>query len=74
MLVDVGTGFYVEKTPDEGVRFYEGKVKHLDSNLTTIEGEVRGKTETLRSVEESMRRKVVEQGGQPGQGQGQGQG
>ena len=70
VLVDVGTGFYIEKTPEQGVVFYEGKVRELESNLGTIEGEVRGKTDTLRAVEDGMRKKVVEQGGVGGQGQG----
>jgi prefoldin alpha subunit len=59
VLVDVGTGFYVEKSPDDGIRFYEEKVKELEGNLQGIEEAVRGKTETLRAVEDGMRRKVV---------------
>jgi prefoldin alpha subunit len=67
--VDIGTGFYVEKSTKDARKFYEGKVTELDGNLGNIEGVVRGKTETLRAVEDVMRKKVVE-----GQGQGQGGG
>ncbi|RMD43776.1 hypothetical protein DV735_g1290, partial [Chaetothyriales sp. CBS 134920] len=42
-------GFYVEKSYVEGVRFYEGKVADLEASLKTVEENVKGKTETLRS-------------------------
>ena len=67
MLVDIGTGFYVEKSTADARRFYDGKIEDLGKNLGQIEDVVRQKTETLRAVEDGMRRKVVE-----GQGQGQG--
>ncbi|RMZ84762.1 hypothetical protein DV737_g1033, partial [Chaetothyriales sp. CBS 132003] len=61
VLVDVGTGFYVEKTYGQGVRFYEGKVADLEASLRTVEESVKGKTDTLRAVEDAMRRAVVAQ-------------
>lgn len=75
VLVDVGTGFYVEKSTKEARKFYEGKVEELGGNLGRIEEVVRQKTDTLRAVEDGMRKKVVEGEGQgPGQAQGGGGG
>ncbi|RMZ76470.1 hypothetical protein DV738_g4899, partial [Chaetothyriales sp. CBS 135597] len=56
VLVDVGTGFYVEKSYDQGVRFYEGKVADLEASLKTVEESVKDKTATLRTIEDAMRR------------------
>ena len=54
MLVDVGTGFYVEKSPEDGIKFYKGKVDDLTKNLSEIEKAVGGKNENLRIIEEGM--------------------
>ncbi len=71
VLVDVGTGFYVEKKTDDAVTFYEKKVEELGRNLVEIERVVGGKTETLRGVEDVLRQKVLAQQQQgPGQGGG----
>ena len=71
MVVDVGTGFYVEKKTDDAVKFYEVKVEELGRNLGEIERVVGGKTETLRGVEDVLRQKVLaQQQAQGGQGQG----
>ena len=52
MVVDVGTGFYVEKSKDDAKDFYERKVAGLGENLGRLEGVVRAKEEGLKSVEE----------------------
>ena len=59
VLVDVGTGFYVEKTTEDATKFYEGKIKDLDKNLAEVEKAVGGKSESLRTIEEVLRQKVV---------------
>jgi prefoldin alpha subunit len=74
VLVDIGTGFYVEKTTGEARKFYDKKIEDLTKNLSQIEDVVRQKTDTLRSVEDVMRRKVVEGQQQGGQGGGAGGG
>ncbi|KAJ5832293.1 hypothetical protein N7474_000604 [Penicillium riverlandense] len=53
VLVDVGTGFYVEKTPAKAIAFYEEKVKGLDINLQELEKIVQEKNTHLRVTEES---------------------
>jgi prefoldin alpha subunit len=52
VLVDVGTGFFVEKDKKEAKEFYDGKVADLGSNLADLEKIVTGKTENLRMVED----------------------
>jgi prefoldin alpha subunit len=74
-MVDIGTGFYVEKSCEDAIKFYQKKVEELQANMIQIEGVVQGKTETLRGVEEVLRRKVLAQqqhqsagGGEVGKG------
>ncbi|KAJ5226845.1 uncharacterized protein N7469_006851 [Penicillium citrinum] len=59
VLVDVGTGFYVEKTPAKAVAFYDDKIKGLDANLQELEKIVSGKSQQLRIVEEVLRQKML---------------
>lgn len=59
VLVDVGTGFYVEKEVKDARKFYEGKVAELHQNLGEIEKVVGGKEQNLRVVEEVLRAKVM---------------
>ncbi|EHY59316.1 subunit of tubulin prefoldin [Exophiala dermatitidis] len=59
VLVDIGTGFFVEKTPEDGIKFYTGKVDDLGKNLLEIEKAVGGKNESLRVVEDVLRQKML---------------
>ena len=52
VLVDVGTGFYVEKSAADAIKFYNGKVDDLSKKLGDLEKVVQGKNENLRIVEE----------------------
>jgi len=61
VLVDVGTGFYVEKDRDSAKEFYEDKVKDLAGSLSELEKIVVGKQDNLRFVEEVLRDKIVAQ-------------
>ena len=59
VLVDVGTGYYVEKTTADAVKFYEAKVEVLGGNLVDLEKIVAQKGQNVRVVEEVLRQKVV---------------
>ncbi|KAL1966460.1 hypothetical protein VTN77DRAFT_4382 [Rasamsonia byssochlamydoides] len=59
VIVDVGTGFYVEKTASKAIDFYNGKVKELDTNLQDLEKIVQGKSANLRVIEDVLRQKVL---------------
>ena len=64
VIVDVGTGFYVEKSISDAQKFYETKVEELGKNMKDLENIVNGKASNLRMVEEVLRQKVLAQGGQ----------
>lgn len=71
VLVDVGTGFYVEKTTDAATTFYNAKVEELGKNIKELENVVNGKANNLRMIEEVLRQKMlVEQQGQAQQAAG----
>ena len=66
VLVDIGTGFYVEKSTADAQKFYNTKVDELGKNIKDLENIVNGKANNLRMVEEALRQKVLieQQGGQ----------
>ncbi|KAK5168056.1 subunit of tubulin prefoldin [Saxophila tyrrhenica] len=69
VLVDVGTGFYVEKSTADAQKFYDAKVEELGSNVKDLENIVNGKANNLRMVEEVLRQKMLsQQGGPSGEG------
>ncbi|KAN0117629.1 Prefoldin alpha subunit [Hyaloscypha variabilis] len=59
VIVDVGTGFYVEKSTKDATKFYEAKVEELGANLKDLESIVQGKSNNLRVVEDVLRQKVL---------------
>ncbi|KAK7205691.1 Prefoldin [Myxozyma melibiosi] len=59
VIVDVGTGYYVEKSPKDAKVFYETKVSTLQKNLGDLETIVNGKAGNLRVVDEVLRQKVL---------------
>ncbi|KAL8795221.1 MAG: hypothetical protein Q9195_002232 [Heterodermia aff. obscurata] len=68
VLVDIGTGFYVEKltrniriikTPAAARTFYSSKVEELGKNLGDLEAIVQQKNGNLRVVEDVLRQKVI---------------
>lgn len=59
VLVDVGTGYYVEKSSQDAVAFYTAKVDGLGKSLAEIEKVVQQKGRNVRLVEEVLRRKVL---------------
>lgn len=67
VLVDVGTGFYVEKSTEDAIKFYNGKIEELTSNIKQLENVVNGKADNLRMIEEVLRQKMLVQ--QQDQGQ-----
>ncbi|KIV98918.1 prefoldin, alpha subunit [Verruconis gallopava] len=60
VIVDVGTGFFVEKKVDEAKVFYEGKIKELQTNLSELDKILANKAETARAVEGVLRQKIME--------------
>ena len=52
VLIDVGTGFYIEKDPDAAQVFSKKKVEEIVKNLTDLEKMVQGKQAKLGAVED----------------------
>ncbi|KAF2661353.1 Prefoldin-domain-containing protein [Lophiostoma macrostomum CBS 122681] len=65
VLIDVGTGYYVEKDVKGADDFYNRKVKDLGDSLKELEQVINGKAQNVRVVEEVIRVKVLS-----GQGEG----
>jgi len=59
VIVDVGTGFYVEKTTSDATKFYETKVEELGANLKDLGKIVEGKEGNVRVIEDALRQKVM---------------
>ncbi|EOA81901.1 subunit of tubulin prefoldin [Exserohilum turcicum] len=70
VLVDVGTGFFVEKDIAGAKDFYERKVKDLGESLKDLEAVVQGKAQNVRMVEEVIRLKVLNAQESKGEDQG----
>ncbi|CAD6566192.1 MAG: hypothetical protein ASARMPRED_008588 [Alectoria sarmentosa] len=70
VLVDIGTGFYVEKTPPAAREFYSRKVEELGKNLQDLEKIVQGKQGNLSVVEDVLRQKVISESNNSGANDG----
>lgn len=57
VIVDVGTGFYVEKEVKSAAQFYESKVGEIGGSIKELEAIVQSKSNNLRAVEESKMRR-----------------
>ncbi|POS84751.1 hypothetical protein EPUL_001161 [Erysiphe pulchra] len=62
VIVDIGTGFYVEKSTSDAKKFYEARVGDLGSNLKALESILQGKANNSRVVEELLRQKILKAG------------
>ena len=52
VLVDVGTGYYVEKTTEKAIAFYNDKIKTVGNNLDDLEKIITQKTQNVKVVED----------------------
>ncbi|KAI2601798.1 Prefoldin alpha subunit [Hypoxylon sp. NC1633] len=59
VVVDIGTGFYVEKDVKSAADFYEIKVGEVGASIKDLEGIVQAKTNNVRVVEEVLRQKMI---------------
>ncbi|KAF3182344.1 subunit of tubulin prefoldin [Orbilia oligospora] len=60
VLVDVGTGYYVEKTTEKAIAFYNDKIKTVGNNLDDLEKIITQKTQNVKVVEDVLRQKVLQ--------------
>jgi hypothetical protein len=55
VIVDVGTGFYVEKEVKSAAEFYDNKATELAGNIKELEAIIQSKTNNVRVIEEGRR-------------------
>jgi len=67
VIVDVGTGYYVEKSTEDAQNFYKNKVDMIQVNMVDLEKIVGQKTQNLRIVEEVLRQKMLSSGSAGGE-------
>ncbi|KAI4142233.1 MAG: hypothetical protein LQ340_007404 [Diploschistes diacapsis] len=67
VIVDVGTGFFVEKSIKDAASFYRTKIEELTNNLKDLEQVLQGKSANIRAVEDVLRQKVVHNSSVSGQ-------
>jgi len=60
LLVEIGTGFYVEKTAKETNGFLERKLKIVDANSENITRAVQATRQNLESITVTMQGKILE--------------
>ncbi|GJJ73663.1 prefoldin alpha subunit [Entomortierella parvispora] len=58
VIVDIGTGYYVEKTTEDAIKFYNTKVDFVKENLEKIQSTVAQKQGNLRSLVDVMQYKM----------------
>ncbi|KAF9113822.1 subunit of tubulin prefoldin [Mortierella sp. AM989] len=58
VIVDIGTGYYVEKTTEDAIKFYNSKVDFVKENLEKIQTTVTQKQGNLRSLVDVMQYKL----------------
>ncbi|KAH8676386.1 putative prefoldin subunit 5 [Xylariales sp. PMI_506] len=67
VIVDVGTGFYVEKDLESAAEFYNSKVNELAGNIKELDSIIQTKTNNVRVIEEVLRQKMAAGPPQPSQ-------
>lgn len=60
-LVDVGTGYFVEKSGKEAEEFFLKKSKKLDENTVDLEKIVQAKATNLQTIQDVLKKKITEQ-------------
>ncbi|GAN06479.1 prefoldin subunit 5 [Mucor ambiguus] len=58
VIVDVGTGYYIEKSVSDASKFYNDKVDYVKKNLGTLEKTITDKQSTLRAIVNVMQDKI----------------
>ncbi|RIA97648.1 Prefoldin-domain-containing protein [Glomus cerebriforme] len=58
VIVDVGTGYYVEKNSDDAISFYTDKVEFVKKNVETLRQTIVTKQNNLKSTIDIMQYKI----------------
>lgn len=60
-LVDVGTGYYIEKSAEDASTFYQNKINQLKQDYSKVTQIINEKSQTLARMDEILKQKVVQQ-------------
>lgn len=60
-MVDVGTGYYVEKNGKDAEAFFTAKTAKLDENMTDLKKMVDERMKNFRVIQEALKKKIVEE-------------
>ncbi|SCZ89495.1 BZ3500_MvSof-1268-A1-R1_Chr1-1g01217 [Microbotryum saponariae] len=63
VLVDIGTGYYVEKTTKQAKTYYNQKNLTLRSSLATLQSQIEKKEDNMRAAMSVYNQKVAREGG-----------
>ncbi|CAG5098787.1 Oidioi.mRNA.OKI2018_I69.XSR.g15975.t1.cds [Oikopleura dioica] len=58
LIVDIGTQFYVEKTPKEAIEFFDRKIKYVEENMEKIMPQMMQKNQSRNLVESEIVQKM----------------
>ncbi|KAJ7211016.1 Prefoldin alpha-like protein [Mycena rebaudengoi] len=61
VIVDVGTGYFVQKTREQALKHYTAKVEYIRTNLETLEETISKKRENMNYLVTVMQSKLQEQ-------------
>jgi prefoldin alpha subunit len=54
LLVDIGSGMAMEKTPEDAIAFLNGRVKEIDETLQTVAAQKREVTQRLQAYQQQL--------------------
>ncbi|KAJ7741222.1 Prefoldin [Mycena maculata] len=61
VIVDVGTGYFVQKTREQALKHYSAKVDYIRTNLETLEETIGKKRENMNYLVNVMQSKLQQQ-------------
>ncbi|KAE9399463.1 Prefoldin alpha subunit [Gymnopus androsaceus JB14] len=61
VLVDVGTGYFIQKTRPQATKHYQAKVDFIRTNLETLEDTIQKKRDNMSAVVNVIQAKLQEQ-------------
>ncbi|KAN0060616.1 subunit of tubulin prefoldin [Thecaphora frezii] len=61
VIVDIGTGYYVEKSTADAKKLYAQKIEFVTKNLEQLQETILRKQDNMQAVTEIMRAKLIQQ-------------
>lgn len=60
LLIDVGTGYFVEKTRKEAIDYFQRKIEFVGTQMETVQGYLKQKLMAKQKVDETLQAKVAQ--------------